>query len=97
MRELIYRDEAVMAISGLLKQAKARSMSVFEINRLYDSIDVVKRVPVVESKAGQWLRDGGAYKCSACGYDTKTATNYCPDCGSKNTVEKARSRKRENH
>lgn len=42
----------------------------------------IKRCPLYAARAVADVWSGGVFECDCCGYYSRTATNYCPNCGS---------------
>lgn len=97
MGELIYKDEAITAISGLMKRG---CMGVLQDARIaIQAMVPVDAVPVVHGRwkgynVPHWTKrydDNGdpeykyyaEYVCSICRRRTIIKENYCPNCGAK--------------
>ena len=68
---------------GLAKDAKDQAIKALEAQRL-----------------GVWEWDsyfGGFYRCSVCGHDQGSKTNYCPKCGARMTEVADADRNNNNH
>ena len=86
MGELIYKDEAIAAISGLMKRGYMGQVALQNARIAIRMMTPVDAVPVVH---GRWIYFNcvgcGRYQCSECLHwvDAGTDRNYCPNCGAK--------------
>ena len=87
MCELIYKDEVITAIGGIIRRRGYGDQYALQDARIaIQAIAPVDAVPVVH---GRWTYfncvGNGRYQCSECLHwiDAGLDKNYCPNCGAK--------------
>lgn len=82
MDDSISRAAAIDALNGeITVTGETNAKAVMEyVNAVKGRLE---RIPPIQPKRGRWKGEGlGDYRCSLCGeVNTRTRTNYCPNCG----------------